>query len=287
LSRIFIISLVLLLSSCQPDSARDSFILMNTIIEVNLDGINEVEWYKIEQDFIKQTEEFDWHAKGGKGAEWDTLSRIAYTFRVQTQGCFDTRIRPLVKLWADAKKSETLPSDDAIKEALKQHEEDFGGIAKGYLADKLFDRLIKDGAVRGYINIGGHIRVIGNNLKTGKNWEIGIRHPDDKDKVFTNVSIDQSRGVATSGDYERFFVYKGKKYCHILDPNTGYPPTHNVRSVTVIAPNLTIADALATGLFVAGTEGAKEWFNKLPYKLDVYWILQGKDKLELLHWNKD
>ncbi|MBN1234216.1 MAG: FAD:protein FMN transferase [Candidatus Coatesbacteria bacterium] len=289
MSRIFILLIFLVLCSCSNEKhIKDTFFLMNTVIEVDLEGISESKWEKIKRDFTKNTDKFDWHKKGGKSAEWDSLSIIARNFEKLTQGCFNTRIRPLVKLWTQAREKNDLPSKDAIRLALSNHdEEDFGGIAKGYLTDKLYFDIIKAGVKKGYINSGGHIRVIGNQKPGIEGWEIGIRHPDRKDEIFENIKISSNQAIATSGDYERFFMFNGKRYCHILDPKTGYPPVHSVRSVTVVAEDLTTADALATGLFVAGLEGAKDWFYNLPMKLDVYWIYEKEGKLKSEHWSRN
>jgi len=100
------------------------------------------------------------------------------------------------------------------------------------------------------INAGGDLRAIGK--RDNHNWTVGIRHPREKG-IIASIEINQDESVFTSGDYERFFEYKKKRYHHIIDPRTGYP-AEDVISVTVIHPNATVADAAATALFIAGPQ---------------------------------
>ncbi|MFT7235042.1 MAG: thiamine biosynthesis lipoprotein [Methylophagaceae bacterium] len=127
----------------------------------------------------------------------------------------------------------------------------FGAFAKGFAVDNAILTLQKHGIKNALVNIGGDLRAIG---KHGKRpWVIGIRHPR-QDGMLATIAVQGDESVFTSGDYERFFEYRGRRYSHILDPRTGWPADQAI-SVTVLHDNAMIADAAATALFVAG----KDW----------------------------
>ncbi len=129
-----------------------------------------------------------------------------------------------------------------------------GAFAKGYAIDLAMDYLQSQGIDNAVINAGGDLRVIGQH--GGRPWRIGVRHPR-KDGVIAWLDAEPNESIFTSGDYERFYMYDGKRYHHILDPRTGYPASGSV-SVTVIHHDAGIADAAATALFVAGPE---HWYE--------------------------
>ena len=128
----------------------------------------------------------------------------------------------------------------------------FGAFAKGYAIDLSFDYLESIGINNAVINAGGDLSVRGRH--GDRPWKIGIRHPRE-DHVIAWLEARDGESIFTSGDYERYFDYQGKRYHHILDPRTGYP-AEGSSSVTVIHHNAGIADAAATALFVAGP---KQW----------------------------
>ena len=129
---------------------------------------------------------------------------------------------------------------------------DFGGIAQGYAADVLMEGFKLAGLRNAIVNISGDVRVIGTHGK--QPWRIGIRNPLGAG-VLASLSMNSDESVVTSGDYERFYTYEGKRYHHILDPRNGMPSQGAV-SATVIATETTFADAAATALMVAGV---KDW----------------------------
>jgi thiamine biosynthesis lipoprotein len=125
-----------------------------------------------------------------------------------------------------------------------------GAFAKGYAIDLALDYLRSQGIENAVINAGGDLRVAG---KHGERpWRIGIRHPR-ADSVIAWLDAKAGESIFTSGDYERYYLYEGKRYHHILDPRTGYPAA-GTSSVTVIHDDAGTADAAATALFVAGPE---------------------------------
>ena len=125
---------------------------------------------------------------------------------------------------------------------------DLGGIAKGYACDRGVEILKRFGVAHAIVTAGGDSRLLGD--RNGKPWNIGIRHPDDKNKVVLTMPL-MDVGVSTSGDYERFFEEDGVRYHHIIDPKTGESP-HEVRSVTIIGPTATDTEGWSKGVFIKG-----------------------------------
>ena len=126
----------------------------------------------------------------------------------------------------------------------------FGGFAKGFAVDAAIQTLQQQGIENAIVNIGGDLRAIGSH--GDRPWVIGIRHPR-RDGMLASIALRGDESVFTSGDYERFFEFKGQRYSHIIDPRTGWP-ADNARSATVLHNNASIADAAATALFVAGDD---------------------------------
>ena len=124
----------------------------------------------------------------------------------------------------------------------------FGGFVKGFAVDDAIASLQKLGINNALVNIGGDLRAIG--MPGKRPWVIGIRHPR-QDGMIASIPLQHGESVFTSGDYERFFEFKGSRYPHILDPRTGWPADQAI-SVTVLHDNASIADAAATALFIAG-----------------------------------
>lgn len=129
---------------------------------------------------------------------------------------------------------------------------DLGGIAKGYAVDLAVNRIRKMGVKNAIVDAGGDLRAIGRH--GDRPWRIGIRNPKGPG-VIASVETRGDESIFTSGDYERYFTYRGKRYHHIIDPRTGYPSA-GATSVTVIDPDAAKADAAATALMIAGP---KEW----------------------------
>lgn len=134
----------------------------------------------------------------------------------------------------------------------RQCELDFGAIAKGYALEQGMKVLKSHGIEHAIINAGGDIRISG---KRGERaWKIGIRHPRHEEKVIATMGIESDLSIVTSGDYERSYIYQGRRYHHILNPETGMPAA-KVQSATVIAADAISADAWSTALFVMGSRG--------------------------------
>ncbi|MBO4698883.1 FAD:protein FMN transferase [bacterium] len=158
---------------------------------------------------------------------------------------------------------------------------DLGGIAKGYAIDRAGEVLKKHGIENFIVNYGGDMLFCGN--KGGRPWSIGIKNPDKPSEILKKLWSGTSgcKGVATSGDYERFFMIEGETFSHIMNPKTG-KPVKDARSVTVIGEDATVADAAATAVSVALHE--KETVEKIMEKFRVkIYTLSGKDSV-LKEW---
>jgi len=205
----------------------------------------------------------------------------AIKFSEVTNGAFDITCRPLINLWKTAKKEEKIPTLKEIEEArslvsykkiilqgdvVKFQEPgmqiDLGGIAKGWAVDKAIQALRRQGVRAALVNAGGDLFALG---KRGlwKKWDVGIQHPRDEEKILRTIEVSH-RGVATSGDYRRYFTLEGRRFSHIVDPRTGETVQDVPMSVTVVAPDATTADALATGIFVLGPEEGMRLIESLP-----------------------
>jgi len=187
-------------------------------------------------------------------------------------GAFDITVAPLVDTWGFVRKNNSIPDREAIDNALKcvgykkiqmgssdlsvmfvdrGVKVDFGGIAKGYAVDRAKDVLISYGIKNSLINLGGNIFALGN--APGKSyWVIGVQDPRNKGKTLRSFKLN-NRAISTSGNYERFFEIKGKRYSHIINPFTG-EPCQGIISVTVVTDSAESSDALSTAIFVMGEE---------------------------------
>lgn len=137
----------------------------------------------------------------------------------------------------------------------------FGAVGKGYAADKVKNLLENKGIKSGVINASGDLTAWGLNAR-GTKWNVGISDPSKKDEILLWVPL-QSSAVATSGDYEKYFMVGDKRYAHIIDPKTGIP-TSGIKSTTVISKSAELSDALATSLFVMGPAVGIDFINQLP-----------------------
>ncbi|MGB3975626.1 MAG: FAD:protein FMN transferase [bacterium] len=221
---------------------------------------------------------------------WQAL-QAAREAETITGGAFDVTIGPVVRLWKDAEKKGVLPDSDALAKALSftgfdnlifdesnrsirvnaqdsiSDDEpesgfvlDVGGIAKGLFAEWLNDQIVesltqkeKNCLKKLIVDLSGDMYV--RSFTKNDLCVVGIRDPfsSDRSKLWGTLSI-QKGAVVTSGTYERYFEIDGRRYCHIIDPKTGYPVSNDIVSVTIVDPSGAMADALATAVFVLGEE---------------------------------
>ncbi|WP_284651258.1 FAD:protein FMN transferase [Flavobacterium terrisoli] len=136
----------------------------------------------------------------------------------------------------------------------------FGGIGKGYAAEMAKRKLLESNVKSGIVNASGDLSAWGYQ-ENGKPWTIGVADPNQRKSIFSTFKI-TDKAVATSGNYEKFVVIDNKRYSHTIDPKTGFPVS-GIKSVTIIADNAEIADALATPVTVMGIEVGLDFINQL------------------------
>jgi thiamine biosynthesis lipoprotein len=136
----------------------------------------------------------------------------------------------------------------------------FGGIGKGYAAEKAKMIMKENGVESGVVNASGDLAAWGLQ-PDGKQWTIGIAHPEASDKIFSYMQI-SGLAAATSGNYEKFIMIGGEKYSHTIDPKTGLP-VRSIKSVTIISPNAEISDAMATPVTVMGIAAGLHMINQI------------------------
>lgn len=238
--------------------------------------------------FNPESRLFALNAAAGKwidvGNELAAVLRVALGYCERTGGLFDITMGGACRLW-DFKRG-VVPDDAAITEALAhvdwrnvqvegtqariidpQTTIDLGGMAKGYIADRVIDLLKLRGATSGVINLGGNVACLGNK-PDGSAWNVGLRAPVPSGgslqaASFTRVSI-RGESVVTSGVYERAFIRNGRVLHHILDPRTGKPAETDVLSATVIADKSIDADGYTTALVIMGADEALAFAEQTP-----------------------
>ncbi len=153
--------------------------------------------------------------------------------------------------WSQVEWSQATGPERRIRLPRAGMELDFGGFGKEYAADRAMAILAAAGQRHGFVNLGGDIRVLGTRAD-GSAWRFGIQHP--RQAEGTIASVDMSEGaLASSGDYERYFELDGRRYCHILDPRTGWPVS-SWASISVTAPACVAAGALSTIAMLKGEQ---------------------------------
>ena len=230
---------------------------------------------------------------------------LAQQISAETEGAFDITVAPLVNAWGFGFKH-SIDIQPSVIDSLRQFigyqkiklvdgkmvkEDprlmlDCSAIAKGYGVDRVARLLDKKGVQHYMVDIGGEVVVKGKNPRM-KTWRIGINKP-----VEDSLSVNQELqtilevsgiGMATSGNYRKFYYKDGKRYAHTIDPRLGTPIQHNILSATVIAKDCTTADAYATAFMVMGLEKAKAFCEQHP-ELNAYLICAGEgDSYEIYY----
>ncbi|MFT6345323.1 MAG: thiamine biosynthesis lipoprotein [Paraglaciecola sp.] len=219
---------------------------------------------------------------------YEVLS-AAYNISRLTDGSFDMTVGPLVNLWGFGPKYEQdkVPSSEEVLSVksnvnwraiklkdgqVKKSQNvsvDLSAIAKGYAVDQVALSLKYLKVDNFLIEVGGEISVFGLNSRN-EPWVLGIEQPNIFGReAYTTISLDNN-SLATSGDYRNYFEKDGKRYSHTIDPTTGYPVSHRLASVSVIAGSCMESDALATALMVMGEERGYQF--ALKEGINAYFI---------------
>lgn len=214
----------------------------------------------------------------------ETLALIERSLRISsvTQGAFDISYGSVDKtLWNFDTTMTALPSKAAAKNSVRLinykniildkeastvflKEEGmrigFGGIGKGYAAERAKAILQAAGVKSGVVNASGDLTTWGTQ-PNGDKWTIGIVHPAFANNIFSYMNI-SGLSVATSGNYEKFILIDGQKYSHTINPKTGLPVT-GIKSVTIVSTNAEIADAMATPVMIMGINAGLDMINQI------------------------
>tara|TARA_B110000285_G_scaffold198463_1_gene230935 strand:- start:1853 stop:2749 length:897 start_codon:yes stop_codon:yes gene_type:complete len=264
--------------------ANDS-IQANKYIDTAVAEISRIEKLISSWDDNSQTSEINRNA-GAKPLKVDkelfNLIERAIGISKLTDGAFDISYASMDRIWQFDGSMTVMPSEKEIKSSVEKigyqnivldkknstvflklegMKIGFGAIGKGYAADKAKTLLISKGVPSGIINASGDMNTWGKK-PNNEDWKVAITNPMNKNKVFALLPITNG-AVVTSGNYEKYVNFNGKRYTHIIDPRTGYPST-GIISVTVFAPKAELADALATSVFVMGKEAGLDRINQLP-----------------------
>lgn len=268
----------------------DSEFLLDTIVTIKIYGYSDESIFDDVFDYIKDlentlsvhVENSDlWKLKQNSGGGWakvseDTMQIIKRSIEISkmSKGMFDITAGPLINLWAidppeghfptekereDAialisyKDIEIDEANNSIRLKKAEMEANLGAIAKGYIADKVKAYLKDKGINRAIINLGGNVLLLGGKAD-GSDFRIGIQDPDSERGAYLGLVKVSDKSIVSSGTYERYFIHKGKKYHHILNPFTGFPQENNLKGVSVISNYSTDGDAFSTAVFLLGLE---------------------------------
>ncbi|SET10429.1 FAD:protein FMN transferase [[Clostridium] polysaccharolyticum] len=227
-----------------------------------------------------------------------SLIKTGLSYSSLSKGAFDISIAPVSQLWDFTAETPAVPSSLAIQKQLpyvgyqnfsikdntlirkkQENQLDVGAIAKGYIADRIKQYLIRQNVHSAIINLGGNILCTGD--KEGAPFKIGIQAPfKDRNVSLATLKI-RDKSIVTSGIYERCFTENGKLYHHILNPKTGYPYDNNLSSVTIISDESVIGDALSTTCFALGLEDGLDYINRLE-TIDAIFV----DSKGTMHYSK-
>ena len=221
------------------------------------------------------------------------VCKLSQKYYEMSSGAFDPTIGPLSQIWRFARKRNRIPNSDKVANAFarvgwkqvdltlegkgglksKSIQLDFGGIAKGFVADEIINLLAQNSITSALVDVGGDIRV-GEAPPDSAGWSVAATsHPQPDLAQTMRVS---NLGVATSGASEQRLIRNGKHYSHIIDPRTGKPVTHSI-NVTVIARNAAAADALASAFSVLGIEQSIKLADDWPVVFAMFVDLESGD----------
>ena len=269
--------------------AKQAFALVDSLIYIFSDYIDSSELNRL-------------CARAGKTKEGITvspalydilqLSKIAYE---KSEGTFDITLGPLTKLWRKARKEKQFPADSLVEEKLRLTgfnkvkidtttkkvmllqagmQLDLGGIAQGYIAQKVVDFLKTKNINNALVDVSGDIVAIGAPPATSS-WTIGLNIPEQENELLPKHLRISNKAVTTSGDVYQFMEHDGKRYSHLIDPQTGYGITTQ-KNVTVIASDGTTADWLTKACSILSTHKAKKLAHSFHAEVLVTTLKKGK-----------
>ncbi len=210
------------------------------------------------------------------------LTERALHFSKITSGAFDISFAAMDRIWKFDGSMTRMPSPEAVRKSVekvgyqnivldrerstiflrhKGMKIGFGALGEGYAADRCRQMMLARGIKAGIVNGSGDMSTWGKQ-PDGHDWTIGITNPLHNDTIFAIVPLRQA-AVVTSGSYEKFVVFNGRRYAHIINPRTGYPAT-GVSSVTVFGPSAETANGFSTSLMVLGKDAGLKLIKQYP-----------------------
>ncbi|WP_411274826.1 FAD:protein FMN transferase [Daejeonella sp.] len=215
---------------------------------------------------------------------FELTERALYLSRI-TNGAFDISFAAMDRIWKFDGSMTAMPSPVAIKRSVEKigyknilldkvnstifltkegMKIGFGALGEGYAADKCREIMIKKGVMAGIVNGSGDMNSWGRH-PSGDTWKIGVTNPIDDNELFAILPLEDEAAV-TSGSYEKYVVFNGKRYAHIINPKTGYPAS-GLSSVTVLGPSAEFANGLSTSIMVLGKrKGLKLLRDHIQYR---------------------
>ena len=296
LARLIALAAVLLLTACGREPLyQEQGYVFGTLVDVSIYGEDDARARQAASDVLHEFQRLHdmlhaWRpselsvlnaafAKGENkdiSPELEAMLQDAAQLSQQSRGTFNPAIGKLIELWgfhADEFKP-AQPDETQVAQLVANNPQmsdivfgqgrvqssnpavrlDLGGYAKGYALDRAAILLKQRGVRHALINIGGNILALGQHGKRA--WRVGIQHPR-KSGALATLELHDGEAIGTSGDYQRYFESGGKRYCHLIDPRSGYP-VQGVQAVTVLTRGAragVLSDAASKPLFIAGTGG--------------------------------
>ena len=278
----------------QTPDTRD-FFAMNTYIRLEAYGNGAADALALAQARIEEleglwsvtdevSEIYALNHSGGQpvSVRDDTAAVVSFALEMaeETAGALEPTIYPVLTAWGFTTDEHRVPSQEEIDGLLASVDHrrvsvngntiqmepgmmlDLGAVGKGYASDKVEELLRAEGVTSALLDLGGNIVMIGSR-PDGSDWRLGLQSPFENDTVGVLTASDCA--VVTSGNYENFFTAdNGTIYGHIIDPAAGCPVNNDLASVTIVAKDGKLCDALSTSLFVMGTDGAIEYWREHP-----------------------
>lgn len=233
--------------------------------------------------------------------EFALVTKSALALAAASDGAFDPTLQPLLNLWGFGSESRageppspaqieeirestgwdkiTVEMDAKLRKDLPDIQLALGAIAKGYAVDRLGELLREEAFEEWFIEVGGEVLVAGKNTDRVA-WKIGIQSPDAQffDTTLHGIVQATNGAVATSGSYRNYVEVEGKRYAHILDPQSGQAVYSDLVSVSVVAPSCLEADGWATALYVMDVESGLKKINELP-TIEALFICSSNENL--------
>ena len=240
------------------------------------------------------------------------LTQEALELSKITGGAFDISFAAMDRIWKFDGSMTTMPTPEAVKQSVARvgyrnilldsinstiflklpgMKIGFGALGEGYAADRCRELMARRGIMAGIVNGSGDMRTWGKH-PNGRNWSVGINHPFRQGDLFAIIPL-EDEAIVTSGSYEKFVSFNGKRYSHIINPATGYPST-GLTSVTVLGPSAEMANGISTSIMVLGKAKGLQLLKKFPGYRCIMIADDGKvftsagiSKTQLRSWQKD